>query len=138
MSEYTLPHDLTGERKRLAPMSALLDSMERAHIERLEVKPGRRCLELGAGNASISPIPTWLVAPPGHVVASDIDVRYMADLNVPCLEVRGLDAMRDPIEPEAYDFGIARALLHHLPGRKAALNPAAPTKKFAATAPALR
>jgi hypothetical protein len=119
MSEYTLPHDLAGERERLALMSALLDPMERAHIEPLEVKPGWRCLELGAGNASISPIPSGLVALSGHVVASDIDVRYMADLNVPCLEVRGLDAMRDPIGPEAYDFGVAGALLHHLPGKAA-------------------
>jgi hypothetical protein len=37
MSQYTLPHDLTGERQRLNLMSALLDPMERAHIERLGV-----------------------------------------------------------------------------------------------------
>ncbi len=121
MVGYTLPHDLTGERQRLALMSALLDPMERAHIERLGVKPGWRCLELGAGNASISWIMAELVAPSGHVVASDIDVRYMADIKVAGLEVRRLDVTTDAIEHEACDFVVARALLHHLPDRKSAL-----------------
>jgi SAM-dependent methyltransferase len=121
MSQYTLPHDLTGERQRLNLMSALLDPMERAHIERLGVKSGWRCLELGAGNGSISRILAGLVAPSGHVVASDIDIRYIADLEVAGLEVRRLDVMRDAIEDKAYDFVVARALLHHLPERRTAL-----------------
>jgi SAM-dependent methyltransferase len=74
-----------------------------------------------AGNASISWIMAELVAPSGHVVASDIDVRYMADIKVAGLEVRRLDVTTDAIEHEAYDFVVARALLHHLPDRKSAL-----------------
>jgi SAM-dependent methyltransferase len=35
--------------------------------------------------------------------------------------VRRLDVMEDAIEDKAYDFVVARALLHHLPGRKTAL-----------------
>jgi SAM-dependent methyltransferase len=121
MSEYTLPHDLAGERQRLELMSALLDPMERAHIERLGVKSGWRCLELGAGNGSIARFLAGVVAPTGSVVASDIDVRYMADLHAPCLEVRRLDVIEDAIEDETYDFVVARALLHHLAGRRDAL-----------------
>jgi SAM-dependent methyltransferase len=121
VTQYRLPHDLAGERERLKLMSALLDPLERAHIDRLGVKSGWRCLELGAGNGSIARILAGLVAPSGKVIASDIDVRYMADLDVPCLEVRRLDVMEDAIEDKAYDFVVARALLHHLPGRKTAL-----------------
>lgn len=121
MTEYRLPHDLAGERQRLELMSALLDPVERAHIDRIGVKSGWRCLELGAGNGSIARFLAGIVAPSGCVVASDIDVRYMADLHVPCLEVRRLDVMQDAIDEKAYDFVVARALLHHLPGRKAAL-----------------
>jgi SAM-dependent methyltransferase len=121
MTHYSLPHDLAGEQQRLKLMSALLDPLERAHIERLGVKSGWRCLELGAGNGSIARILAELVAPSGCVVASDIDVRYMADLGVACLEVRRLDVMADAIEDRAYDLVVARALLHHLPGRKTAL-----------------
>ena len=121
LPHYTLPHDLEGEQQRLALMSALLDPMERALIDRLGVKSGWRCLELGAGNGSISKILAALVAPTGRAVASDIDVRYMADLKVDGLEVRRLDVMRDPIEDETYDLVVARALLHHLPDRQTAL-----------------
>jgi len=110
MSGYTLPHDLKGERQRLELMSALLDPMERALIERLGVKAGWRCLELGSGNGSIARILAGIVAPSGGVVASDIDVRYMAELRAPCLEVRRLDIMQDAIEDEAYDLVVARAL----------------------------
>ena len=121
MNGYALPHGLEGERQRLELMSALLDPMERALFDRLGVKAGWRCLELGSGNGSIARILAGMVAPTGGVVASDIDLRDMADLKAPCLEVRRLDVVKDPIEAEAYDFVAARALLHHLPDRKTAL-----------------
>jgi SAM-dependent methyltransferase len=39
---------------------------------------------------------------------------------VPCLEIRRIDILQDVIEEGAYDFVVARALLHHLtPARKA-------------------
>src|SRR6516162_843776 len=116
MSHYALPHTLAGENGRLALMSALLDPIERAHIERLQVGCGWRCLELGAGNGSIAKILAGIAGPTGHVVASDIDLSFMADLQAP-----GLDVLEDGIEPASYDFVTARALLHHLPERKAAL-----------------
>ena len=120
MGEYTLPHELVGEQQRLALMSALLDPVERAHIDRLGVRPGWRCLELGCGNGSIAQALAERVAPTGRVVASDIDLRYIADLQVPCLEVRKIDILQDAIEEGSYDFVVARALLHHLtPARKA-------------------
>ena len=121
MSEYTLPHQLSGERRRLALMSKLLDPMERAHLERLGVSKGWRCLELGSGNGSVARILAEMVGPTGHVVASDIDIGYMADLEAGNLEVRRIDVLSDPIEAAAYDFVVARALLHHLPGHQAAI-----------------
>ncbi len=58
--------------------------------------------------------------PAGHVVASDIDLAYIAELRTPGLEVRRIDILQDAIEPESYDLVVARALLHHLtPARKA-------------------
>jgi ubiquinone/menaquinone biosynthesis C-methylase UbiE len=77
MREYTLPHQLVGEQQRLALMSALLDPVELAHIARLGVCPGWRCLEVGCGNGSIALALAGRVAPTGHVVASDIDLTYI-------------------------------------------------------------
>jgi SAM-dependent methyltransferase len=119
MSEYVLPHQLRGERNRLDLMSALLDPVERGHFDQLGIGRGWQCLELGCGNGSISGTLVEYVAPTGHVVASDIDLRYMKDLQTPCLEVRRIDLLNDPIEQGAYDLVVARALLHHLtPARK--------------------
>lgn len=121
MPEYTLPHDLTGEEKRLALMSALLDPIELACVARLGVGQGWRCLELGCGNGSISRALAERVAPTGLVIASDIDLSYVATMNAPCLEVRRIDILQDAIEENSYDFVVARALLHHLPSARSAL-----------------
>jgi SAM-dependent methyltransferase len=121
MGEYTLPHELLGERQRLALMSSLLDPVERASIAQLGVRPGWRCLELGCGNGSISQALAERVRPTGHVVASDIDITYVGDLKAPCLEVRRIDILQDEIEEGSYDFVVARALLHHLPPARKAL-----------------
>src|SRR5436305_9443019 len=77
MSESTLPPALLGEQQRLALMSALLDPMERAHLARLGVCSGWRCLELGCGNGSIAQALAEIVVSTGHVVASDIDLSYL-------------------------------------------------------------
>jgi SAM-dependent methyltransferase len=121
MSGYTLPHDLAGERTRLALMSELLDPLHRRFLEKLGVRPGWRCLEVGCGNGSIS---QWLaarVAPDGHVVATDIETSYLQGLHAPCLEARRLDIVNDRVEEGAYDLVTARAVLHHLPLREKAV-----------------
>lgn len=121
MPDYILPHDLAGEHQRLMLMSKLLDPFERSHIEQLGLRQGWRCLEVGCGNGSIA---QWLaerVAPSGHVVASDLDISFINRVEQPCLEVRRLDVLRGTIEEAAYDLVVARALLHHLPGAREAL-----------------
>ena len=85
-------------------MSALLDPIERAHITQLGVRPGWRCLELGSGNGSIAQALAEHVAPTGHVVASDIDLRFIVDLQMPCLEIRQIDILHDSVEEGSYDF----------------------------------
>src|ERR1700723_3253169 len=121
MPEYTLPHELAGEEQRLALMSALLDPIELACIARLGLREGWKCLEFGCGNGSISRALAERVAPTGRVVASDIDVAYVAQLTAPCLEVRRINIIEDALEENCYDLVCARALLHHLPSARAVL-----------------
>src|SRR5580700_8514918 len=95
VSTYKLPHDLPGEQERLSLMSELLDPMHRGHIERLGLRPGWRCLEIGCGNGSIS---RWLaqrVGTAGIAVAADIDPHLAAADRIPNLEVRRLDIMKE-------------------------------------------
>ncbi len=121
MNEYELPHDLAGERRRLDLMSELLDPLHRRLLERLGLCAGWRCLEVGCGNGSISQWLAGQVAPGGRVVASDIDVRYLDGKYAPNLEVRQLNIIDGPLEEGAYDLVTARALLHHLPAAREAV-----------------
>jgi SAM-dependent methyltransferase len=121
MNAYVLSHNLDGEQQRLALMSELLDPLEREHLQRLGLRPGWRCLEVGCGNGSISQWMAGQVAPNGQVVASDLEISYIARLQASCLEVRQLDILHDPVEEGHYDLVVARALLHHLADPKLAL-----------------
>jgi SAM-dependent methyltransferase len=121
MSEYILPHQLTGEQQRLELMSQLLDPLHRRYIEQLGLQRGWRCLEVGCGIGSISKWLAGRVTPGGHVVASDLDLRYIANLKLPNLEVRKIDILEDPVEEGAYDLVTARAVLHHIPSPERAI-----------------
>ena len=116
MADYVLPHSIPQEDERLTLMSRMLDPQMFFRLEQLGVAPGWSCLEVGAGNGSVSHWLAQKVGPTGHVVASDIDTRFLDRLALPNLEVRRLDVTRDPLG-DGYDLVCARALLHHIPQR---------------------
>jgi tRNA A58 N-methylase Trm61 len=70
MSRYVWQHDLQGEPDRLRLMSQLLDPSSRFHLLRTGVTEGWRCLEIGAGNGSVSQWLAQQVGPAGHVLAT--------------------------------------------------------------------
>ncbi len=116
MAGYVLPHSIPQEDERLTLMSQMLDPHTFFRLEQAGVGSGWRCLEVGAGNGSVS---RWLadrVGPQGRVVASDLDTRYLDRLAAPNLEVRRIDVVRDPLG-EDYDLVFGRAILHHVPER---------------------
>jgi len=116
-----IQRDPGPERQRLRELSESLDPATRRHIQALGLAPGWRCLEVGAAEGSMS---RWLaeqVGEKGHVVAADLDLRFLADLELPNLEVRGLDIRKDTLEPEAFELAYCRTLLMHLPDPAAAL-----------------
>lgn len=118
MSGYVWQHDLKGEPDRLRLMSRLLDPSSRFHLARIGVAEGWRCLEIGAGNGSVS---TWLsekVGPTGHVLATDIHPDLMQSIAGDNIEVRAFDVVRDQPPGAPFDIVVIRALLHHLPARR--------------------
>lgn len=120
MDSYALPHSLQGEPGRLDLMSQMLDPQLFFRLRQIGVAEGWRCLEVGAGNGSVS---RWLagqVGASGSVVASDLDPGLMGPADAPNLTVRAIDVTRDDLG-EDYDLVLARALLHHLPERTAVL-----------------
>ncbi len=119
MAEYVWQHGLIGEPERLRLMSDLLDPSSRFHLERIGVARGWHCLEVGAGNGSLS---AWLaerVGAEGRVVAADIRTDPMHGLERANLKVLPFDVVRDEPADKPFDLIAVRALLHHLPQRRA-------------------
>lgn len=74
-----------------------------------------------AGGGSIADWMCERVGPHGHVVATDIDPRFLGGLQRSNLEVRRHDVASDPLPEGEFDLVHARLVLVHLPQRERAL-----------------
>jgi 2-polyprenyl-3-methyl-5-hydroxy-6-metoxy-1,4-benzoquinol methylase len=122
MAKYVWQHHIDGEADRLRLMSRLLDPSSRLYLLRTGVSSGWTCLEVGAGNGSLS---QWLgqqVGPGGRVVATDLHPELMAAIAGPNVEVRALDVVHEEPPGGPFDLIVIRALLHHLPERRAVVS----------------
>ena len=110
-----------AEDERLALLERIFDPLSRQRREL--VQPGWRCLEVGAGRGSMA---IWLaeqVGESGEVVATDIDVTYLKQLNLPNLEVRQHNILNDPLDAlglGSFDLVCSRLLLFWLAGKQEA------------------
>lgn len=112
---YSFDNDDPAAAGRHEILAAMLDPFT---VERLSAAgdlTGRRCLEVGAGGGSIA---AWLAArvgPRGHVLATDINPRYLHT-------GRGYAVLRhdlaaEPVPEPPWDLIHARLVLLHLPAR---------------------
>jgi len=108
-----------AEDERLDLLEQIYDPVSRGR--RSLVQPGWRCLEVGAGRGSMA---VWLaeqVGSTGHVVATDVDTRYLSRLDLPNLEVVEHDILDDPLEalgPGSFDLVCSRLMVFHLRERQ--------------------
>lgn len=102
------------ELNRLRLTQEIYDPITIRHLESLGVARGWKCLEVGAGAGSIA---QWLAARVGNtgkVVAADIDLRFLRQLDLANLEIRQHDILKDDLEANRYDLVHCRMLLLHL------------------------
>jgi SAM-dependent methyltransferase len=121
MERYLFDQAWESERRRLDTLAAAYDDGTFERLRRLGIGPGARCLEVGAGSGTVA---RWMHAQAGatgHVVATDIDARFLEPLRADGLEVRAHDVAADPLEEGAFDLIHTRAVLQHVLGRDAAL-----------------
>jgi SAM-dependent methyltransferase len=119
---YTYDHEWLEERRRLAGLETALDPGTRRYLTELGVKPGARCLEVGAGGGSIARWMAGTVAPHGEVVATDLEPDYLQaqTADYPCLTVLRHDVTAEPL-PVGFDVVHARWLVEWLPDKPAAV-----------------
>jgi SAM-dependent methyltransferase len=119
--DYALPNDWQLARRRLALLEACHDPATFRRAEALGVGAGWRCLEAGAGHGSVA---RWLatrVGARGGVLAADLDVSLLQEIDAPGVEVRRMDLTTDELPVAAFDFVHTRLVLLHIPGRDAVL-----------------
>jgi SAM-dependent methyltransferase len=120
-ASYMFDQAWEEERNRLRGLEAYYDDVSIGWLERTGVGPGWRCLEVAAGAGSIA---RWLasrIGSTGHLVVTDLDLRFLEELRSDHVELRRHDISQDDLEPGAFDLIHARAVLMHVPGRDHAL-----------------
>jgi SAM-dependent methyltransferase len=117
---YALTNRNPAAAGRFTALSALFDPVTAAHLDRLGVRPGWRCWEVGAGGPSVPRLLAERVGPTGLVLATDIDTRWIGDPGPPVRVLRH-DVARDDPPAEGFDLVHARLVLSHLTRRDQAL-----------------
>jgi SAM-dependent methyltransferase len=110
-------HDHDLEAVRLDALARMFDPATRSRLSAI-VRPGLRCIDIGAGLGRIS---GWLAeqAAPGEVIALDRDVRLLGDLPrvFPTVRVLAADITDPALELGTFDVVHSRLLLMHLRDR---------------------
>lgn len=102
------------EQKRLRLLGEVMDPHTHKHLKRIGPGSGWKCLDVGAGDGSVARWMAERVKPEGHVVATDINTRFLEETSAPHLEVRQHDITRDGIERDHFDLVHCRTVLMHL------------------------
>ncbi|MGH8793118.1 MAG: class I SAM-dependent methyltransferase [Stackebrandtia sp.] len=106
-------------REQMEYLADILDGPTTESLEAIDVRPGQRCLDLGAGGGSIT---RWLAertGPTGAVVAVDLDTDCLVEQ--PGVEIHRHNVDDGLPSDGPYDLIHARLLLMHLSRREAIL-----------------
>ena len=114
--DYLLTNTAAETATRFAGLEETFDPVTNRHLSRV-VEPGNRCLEIGAGSGSVARWIADAVGPSGSVLATDLDVRWLAGEAASRFEVLQHDLRTDPIPEGPWDLIHERLVLVHLPTR---------------------
>jgi SAM-dependent methyltransferase len=115
-ARYLLSNQWPEQRRRLAGIEALFDPTTFRLLSMLGLGVGWSCLELGGGGGSVARWMADRVGPTGSVLATDIDTRFLDEIDLPTVEVRVHDIRTEPLD-RTFDLIHARLVLEHLPER---------------------
>jgi SAM-dependent methyltransferase len=110
-----------SELKRLQAIERIFDPKSKKRILSTGIANGWRCLEVGAGAGSIARWMSEIVGESGRVMAVDLDTRFIADINLPNIEVIKSDIQNLSLEHHSFDLIHARYVLIHISDFRLAL-----------------
>jgi SAM-dependent methyltransferase len=112
--DYAFPHSAKDESRRLELLEQRLDPLTKRRIQRLEVRKGARCLEIGGGRGSITRWLSDVVGPVGRVIATDLQLGFLTEIDISNVEVFRHDIRTGSFPPGSFDLIHARAVLMHI------------------------
>jgi len=112
--DYAFPHSAEDESRRLQLLEQRLDPLTQRRIQRLGVGKGARCLEVGGGRGSITRWLSEVVGPAGRVIATDLQLGFLAEIDAANVEVVRHDIRTDTFPPDSFDLIHTRAVLMHM------------------------
>ncbi|MFI6154551.1 methyltransferase domain-containing protein [Kitasatospora sp. NPDC051170] len=118
---YLLDNRQSEAGTRFEALAEIFDPVTFRHVDRLGLRPGMRCWEVGAGGGSVPLGLAERVGPTGTVVATDLDVSWTAGIASDRIEVLTHDVASDPPPPGSFDLVHARLVLVHVADRAEAL-----------------
>ena len=123
MSQYVFTDSqYIKELERLQAIEQVFDPASRRRIQATGITETWRCLEVGAGAGSIVQWMAGVVGEKGRVVAVDLDTRFIANIQLPNVEVLETDIRDLPLENHSFDLVHARYVLIHIPEFQVALS----------------
>lgn len=114
---YSLDPAWHAERDRLTSLTRLYDPATLEFSEELGLTTGWRCVDVGAGTGTIAQGFADRVGAAGHVLAIDIDTRFLEPLASDILSIHQTDITAAPLPIGRFDLVHARLVLGHLPRR---------------------
>jgi precorrin-6B methylase 2 len=121
-SDYLLNNADPATVDRFGGLERTLDDLSIAHLVRAGLRPGDRCLEIGAGGGSIARWMARQVGASGRVLALDLDTRWFQHDGSPQLEARDVDVVAEEVPPGPWELIHERLVLQHIPERLAVLD----------------
>src|SRR5690348_7813673 len=122
MTAYALDQAWHAERDRLDSLTSLYDPRSLELCERLGLREGWHCIDVGAGTGSLARRLAERVGPSGSVVALDVDTRFLEPYATERLHVVAADVTAEPLPEGRFDLVHARLVLVHLPARDEVLS----------------
>jgi SAM-dependent methyltransferase len=118
---YLLANAAFQAGERFTALSDLYDSSTFATFERIGIKPGWKCWEVGAGGPSVPYGLAQRCIPGGFVLATDIDITWTKQTGQP-FDVSLHDAAAEAPPRNDFDLAHARLVLQHIQEREAAFS----------------